>query len=107
MLLLFCQTFCFLELNLDIQPEQTNSPFPLHTIYIWALFTLQFFYATGHLCDFNSLHWAAAFVGFEEMNVIGGGILMILETFSAPILFTLSLPLLIVWIRPNYKRFVF
>ena len=55
--------------------------------------------------DFNSLHWAAAFVGFEEMNIIGGGLLMVAETFTSPILFTFSLPLLVAWLSPNYSRY--
>jgi hypothetical protein len=55
--------------------------------------------------DFNSLHWAAAFVGFEEMHMVGGAVLMTLETFASPILFTLSLPMLVIWISPHLQRY--
>ncbi len=69
--------------------------FPLHSVVLWGFFAVQYFFATGHLYQFNKLHWGAGFIGFEEMNFAGGTTLVILETFTSPILFSFGLPILV------------
>lgn len=91
--LLYFQSFLFLHLLLMLTEKKS---LPWASVW-WGFFTIQFFYTTGHTFDFNSLHWASAFVGFEEINWIGGGILMMIETFVAQILFSFSLPILVYW----------
>ena len=97
-LALFVQAATFIEINVDLQRPKVAAgavSFPYHTVILWAFFTIQYFFATGHSFEFSKLHWGAAFVGLEEMSFIGGGILMVLETFATSILLTMALPLLI------------
>jgi phosphatidylinositol glycan class O len=72
----------------------------LHISFIWGLLVLQYFFASGHSFDFNGVHWAAAFVGFEDVNWIVGGILMVLETWSSGVLLTAALPILVSYVNP-------
>ncbi|XP_064107023.1 GPI ethanolamine phosphate transferase 3-like isoform X1 [Macrobrachium nipponense] len=68
------------------------------SVCTWFMLSLHFFYSTGHHATFPSLHWSAAFVGFEgqwgSSNVIPA-ILVGFNTFSAQIIFAFSLPLIV------------
>ncbi|CAL4245000.1 unnamed protein product, partial [Meganyctiphanes norvegica] len=67
------------------------------SICIWFVLSLHGFYSLGHQATFPTLHWAAAFVGFDGnwgTNVIPA-VLVGLNTFSSQILFGLALPLLV------------
>ncbi|KAG0175166.1 mannose-ethanolamine phosphotransferase gpi13 [Apophysomyces sp. BC1015] len=44
------------------------------------------FFVTGHQVIFTSLPWKAAFIGFDDMNYYGGGILVLLSTLTGYIL---------------------
>jgi len=48
----------------------------------YALAVFQYFYVTGHRCNFPSLQVAAAFVGFETFNFYISGVLMLFNTFG-------------------------
>jgi phosphatidylinositol glycan class O len=101
LLILFAQTLLFLQLNANVYQTQTNTSLPLHTFIVWAFFTIQYFFGTGHGYEFNKLHFAAAFVGFEEASIAGGFLLMTLDTCSSPIVFILALPLVVIWLSRN------
>ncbi|XP_068204491.1 GPI ethanolamine phosphate transferase 3 [Palaemon carinicauda] len=70
----------------------------LSSMCVWFMLSLHFFYSTGHHATFPSLHWSAAFVGFEgqwgSSNIIPA-ILVGFNTFSAQIIFAFSIPLLV------------
>lgn len=61
---------------------------------VWALLTLQFYFATGHHWQFSSLQFESAYIGFEEFNYAAGGVAVLCNTFAAPILAVAALPLL-------------
>ncbi|XP_042241315.1 GPI ethanolamine phosphate transferase 3-like [Homarus americanus] len=65
---------------------------------VWFMLSIHGFYSTGHQATFPSLHWSAAFVGFEGewsgSNLIPA-FLVGLNTFSSQILFGFSLPLVL------------
>jgi len=61
---------------------------------LWALVTLQFYFATGHHWQFSCLQFEAAYIGFEEFNYAAGGAAVLCNTFAAAILAAASLPLL-------------
>jgi hypothetical protein len=54
-------------------------------IYAW-LFSLLLFFSSGHRCEFSKLQITSAFVGFDSFNYWRSGALLILNTFSAPLL---------------------
>jgi GPI ethanolamine phosphate transferase 3 subunit O len=56
------------------------------SIGVWYL-------GTGQTYDFAGLHWASAFIGFEEMSFVGGFVLMTAATAGSAILIGFSLPL--------------
>jgi phosphatidylinositol glycan class O len=89
---------------IQIIKDEKHTEFPLHAVVVWTFIASQFFFATGHLHTFNGLHWGAAFVGIEEMNMFIGGTLVILETFASHIIVTLSLPILVSWIYYSPKE---
>ncbi|XP_071549633.1 GPI ethanolamine phosphate transferase 3 isoform X2 [Panulirus ornatus] len=64
----------------------------------WFILSIHGFYSTGHHPTFPSLHWSAAFVGFEgEWNGSNfiPALLVGFNTFSSQILFGLALPLVL------------
>lgn len=69
---------------------------PLHTheaVFSFFL-TLLLFFATDHRNQFDALETTSAFVGFDEFNYYLGVSLVLLHTFSAPLLMFLAIPLL-------------
>lgn len=108
-LLLTLQLVLFTDIELLLNKSGTSSSnsttkegkSSFHIAVMWGFFICQYFFATGHTNEFNSLHWAAAFIGFEEMNMLGGGILMTLETFASHILFVLALPVYLSYYHQN------
>lgn len=103
MMLLCFQAFLFINWNKVLsdpksftrKTEVREANSILLSVMVWCLFTVQYFFKSGHTYEFNSLQWAAAFVGFEDMNMIGGGVLMFLNTFGPHIILTLQLPILL------------
>ncbi|KAL3691933.1 hypothetical protein R1sor_005584 [Riccia sorocarpa] len=64
----------------------------------WGLIASQVFFSTGHSCDFNGLHFSAAFVGFDEFGFYQQGILLAVETFGASHMLPIfGLPILVLW----------
>ncbi len=72
-------------------------------VIVWCLLSMHFFFKTGHTCYFDSLQFESAFVGFEEMNMLAGGALVVLNTFASYFLFIVGLPLMVVW-RHSFKE---
>ncbi|KAL8487202.1 hypothetical protein ACS0TY_023757 [Phlomoides rotata] len=61
----------------------------------WSLLAVCMFFSTGHWCAFDGLRYAAAFVGFDEFNLIRQAILLTIDTFGfSHILPIIGLPLL-------------
>lgn len=89
---LFIQIILFLSI---VKNNMNNRFLSLGEALCLSFFTLQYFFATGHHWQLNSLQFESAFIGFETFNWFAGFILMMLNTFSAPILIILSIPLFI------------
>jgi phosphatidylinositol glycan class O len=64
-------------------------------VLTWELCSLAAFYATGHRPEFNSLQFAAAFIGFDEYNFLAGVIIIGVNTWVGILLFSLMLPSLV------------
>ncbi|KAI3459896.1 hypothetical protein Pfo_016559 [Paulownia fortunei] len=62
----------------------------------WSLLAVCMFFSTGHWCAFDGLRYAAAFVGFDEFNLIRQAILLTIDTFGfSHILPIFGLPFLV------------
>ncbi|XP_042065127.1 GPI ethanolamine phosphate transferase 3-like isoform X4 [Salvia splendens] len=48
----------------------------------WSLLAVCMFFSTGHWCAFDGLRYAAAFIGFDEFNLIRQAILLTIDTFG-------------------------
>ena len=49
----------------------------------WALLVQHFYLATGHGAQFNSLHWAAPFVGWDAYAPVRGAALLMANSLAA------------------------
>jgi len=58
----------------------------------WYLMTSQLFFAGGHRCAFDGLHFACAFTGFTEFNFFIMGALLAMNTWSGNIVACTLLP---------------
>lgn len=74
-------------------------------VTLWYLLSSYYFYCTGHQATLPAIRFEAAFVGFpagDVKSVVFPGLLVVLNTFAAPVLFAISLPLLLFWTQiPN------
>ncbi|XP_039146772.1 LOW QUALITY PROTEIN: GPI ethanolamine phosphate transferase 3-like [Dioscorea cayenensis subsp. rotundata] len=62
----------------------------------WSLLGVCLFFYTGHWCTFDGLRYGAAFVGFDEFNIVRQGLLLAIDTFGVlHIIPVMSLPLLV------------
>ncbi|KAL1561440.1 GPI ethanolamine phosphate transferase 3-like [Salvia divinorum] len=62
----------------------------------WSLLAVCMFFSTGHWCAFDGLRYAAAFIGFDEFNLIRQAILLTIDTFGfSHILPIFGLPLVV------------
>eukprot|EP01119_Soliformovum_irregulare_P017055 TRINITY_DN501_c1_g2_i2.p1 TRINITY_DN501_c1_g2~~TRINITY_DN501_c1_g2_i2.p1 ORF type:complete len:185 (-),score=51.97 TRINITY_DN501_c1_g2_i2:27-581(-) len=96
--------YYFAEVCRQLRCELRPNFFPMSVVLAQAFFTVHYFFGSGHRYEFSSIHWAAGFVGFNEMNFFGSGALVILETFAAPIIVVIALPCIILWVskrEPN------
>ncbi|KAL6504150.1 hypothetical protein OROGR_026073 [Orobanche gracilis] len=67
----------------------------------WSLLAVCMFFCTGHWCAFDGLRYAAAFVGFDEFNLIRQAILLTIDTFGfSHILPIFGLPFLVASFHP-------
>lgn len=78
-----------LSLQLVLAPSATHQPF--FAVLFLSLTAVNYFYATGHYPDFNSLQFWAPFVGYDEYHPRIGAILTVLNTWAAPLLVTAAL----------------
>ncbi|KAL3512488.1 hypothetical protein ACH5RR_025205 [Cinchona calisaya] len=75
-----------------------NSSFYSFPVAQWSLLATSLFFCTGHWCAFDGLRYAAAFIGFDEFNLIRQAFLLTLDTFGfSHILPVLGLPLLVAY----------
>jgi len=104
--LLCVQIFLLLEVHAlyqDVESGVTNinnySDPSWTMIVLWHLLSSYYFYCTGHQATIPSIRFEAAFVGFpgDMENLFLPGLLILLNTFAAPVLFAVSLPLLLFW----------
>jgi len=77
--------------------RHSEGGFPLHFVIMWGFFTLQYYFATGHDFTVSKIQWGSAYIGFEENNIVRSAILVLLNTFSSPVIFGLLLPLLVIY----------
>ncbi|KYR00177.1 hypothetical protein DLAC_11548 [Tieghemostelium lacteum] len=80
---------------------QSDSNYLITLMYpiLWGFLTILNFFSTDHDYSFNKIQFESAFVGFESHSIIRGGILVLYNTFSSQILFSLSLPLMLIYTR--------
>eukprot|EP00058_Branchiostoma_floridae_P010411 XP_002595899.1 hypothetical protein BRAFLDRAFT_235494 [Branchiostoma floridae] len=104
-LLLLTQMGLFLEFHAAGLPLQSlqylsnhlDVPWPV--VVGWGLMTSQFFFYTGHQAAIPTIRFESAFTGFygDFDNNLVPAVLIGLNTFASQVLFTASLPLLLVW----------
>ena len=63
---------------------------------LWHLLAALHFSATGHQCTFGSLHYTAAFIGFDRFHFLTQGALLAANTFGPQLLFAAAAPVLAV-----------
>ncbi|KAL2530676.1 Alkaline-phosphatase-like family protein [Forsythia ovata] len=67
----------------------------------WSLLAVCMFFSTGHWCAFDGLRYAAAFIGFDEFNLIRQAILLTIDTFGFSHIFPIfGLPFLVACCYP-------
>ena len=106
LLILLIQFLCFFKYLIYVR---SSSPSPLPSFQFsegvfLSFMSLQFLFATGHHWQFNYLQFESAFIGFDNFNWLIGASLMLLNTFSSPILFIFLLPLFIPFRSPLSPR---
>ncbi|PFX20099.1 GPI ethanolamine phosphate transferase 3 [Stylophora pistillata] len=76
-----------------------NSDTSFSMVVVWYFMSSYYFYCTGHQATIPSIRFEAAFVGFpgDMENLVIPGLLILLNTFSSAVLFSLGLPLLLFW----------
>ncbi|GAB1606203.1 GPI ethanolamine phosphate transferase 3-like [Argonauta hians] len=97
----------FLELHSSFYHtslKSENSEVRWSAVSLWSLMSLCFFYATGHQTTIQTIRWESAFVGFygDFDYYIIPTVLVTLNTFAGPILFTVAAPLMLFW--PHINR---
>ncbi|EGC39640.1 hypothetical protein DICPUDRAFT_147575 [Dictyostelium purpureum] len=70
---------------------------------LFGFLSINHFFTSNHEHSFSKIQFESAFIGFDEHFYLRDGVLVILNTFSAPIIITLSLPILLIY----SKYFVF
>ena len=71
-------------------PAPAGGAGPALVLLLWSLSAPQLFFATGHLCQFASLKFAEAFVGFDEFRFFVQGGLLALNTWTPHLLLVLT-----------------
>jgi hypothetical protein len=61
-------------------------------VVMWRMYAAQLFFASGHACRFNALHFNAAMIGFNEFSYYVQGTLLALDTWGFDLLLLLALP---------------
>ncbi|KAH9319619.1 hypothetical protein KI387_021388, partial [Taxus chinensis] len=109
-LLAVLQGWCILRLQNTLKKNKEadgsksdliSDPLP---VIQWNLFAVQLFFCTGHRCTFDGLRYGAAFIGFDNFNIIRQGVLLALDTFGVShILPVFGLPLLVTKKHPHVR----
>ncbi|XP_076443343.1 GPI ethanolamine phosphate transferase 3, catalytic subunit-like [Babylonia areolata] len=97
--------FLFLEMMAAYCSETTGTsgihqqPVPWLTVVTHGLLSSTFFYATGHQATIPSIRFESAFVGFygNFTTYIIPALLITLNTYAGPVLFTVVSPLMMMW----------
>jgi phosphatidylinositol glycan class O len=92
--LAFLQIFFSTILCAKLKFLQGRRDLELVCILVFGLYCTQIFYATGHQCQFSSLQYNAAFVGFKTFSWWRGAVLLSANTWSSHILVTFFLVVL-------------
>ncbi|KAJ0980514.1 hypothetical protein J5N97_008769 [Dioscorea zingiberensis] len=92
--------WCIIKSQRGVQMEAKNGKEALVndpiSIAQWSLLGVCFFFYTGHWCTFDGLRYGAAFIGFDEFNIVRQGLLLAIDTFGVlHIIPILSLPLIV------------
>ncbi|CAH1253896.1 PIGO [Branchiostoma lanceolatum] len=111
-LLLLVQMGLYLEFHAAVKRTQARkeglsqegsttvlSQVPWPVVVGWGLMTSQYFFYTGHQAAIPTIRFESAFTGFygDFDNNLIPAMLIGLNTFASQVLFTMSLPLLLVW----------
>ena len=76
-----------------------HKPVPWIAVVMHGLLSSVFFYATGHQATIPSIRFESAFTGFHgdfSTNILPA-VLITLNTFAAPVFFSIVSPLLLFW----------
>lgn len=79
--------------------EELQKPVPWIGVVAHGILSSVFFYSTAHQATIPSIRFESAFTGFHgdfSTNVLPA-LLITLNTFAGPILFTLVFPLMLFW----------
>ncbi|KAF8395532.1 hypothetical protein HHK36_019480 [Tetracentron sinense] len=90
--------------NLELEAKDvTDGVLTTHPLPVtqWSLLAVYLFFYTGHWCAFDGLRYGAAFIGFDEFNLIRQAILLTIDTFGVShILPIFGLPFLVTLQHP-------
>ncbi|KAI8055404.1 hypothetical protein BDF22DRAFT_774875 [Syncephalis plumigaleata] len=64
---------------------------------ILAIMAQHYYFATGHQATLASIQWRTSFIGLKDINWIVSPLLIIVNTFGSHILFSMAIPLLVLW----------
>lgn len=85
--------------------DLSNFTFYSSPVTQWSLLAVTLFFCTGHWCAFDGLRYGAAFIGFDEFNLVRQAILLAIDTFGfSHILPIFGLPLLVSHRALNYQK---
>ncbi|KAI8565927.1 hypothetical protein RHMOL_Rhmol03G0298800 [Rhododendron molle] len=78
--------WCIMRLEC-LEQDSENSHLQTLSLYSfpvtqWSLLAVCLFFCSGHWCAFDGLHYAAAFIGFEEFILVPQAILLSIDTFG-------------------------
>jgi hypothetical protein len=62
------------------------------TAHFFGAYGLQLFFCSGHFCEFSGLQYSSSFVGFDDMEALVSGPLLLVNTFGGLMLACLALP---------------
>ncbi|RKP10368.1 hypothetical protein THASP1DRAFT_21916 [Thamnocephalis sphaerospora] len=77
------------------QPAPLPSPFAKAVVL--GLLAQHYFFTTGHQATLSSIQWRVGFVGLRDLNWVVSPLLMVANTVGSHLLFTVAVPLLVLW----------
>ncbi|KAL8142462.1 hypothetical protein V2J09_015494 [Rumex salicifolius] len=101
--------WCIIRLENLIQADKpedlSNFTFYSSPVTQWSLLAVTLFFCTGHWCAFDGLRYGAAFIGFDEFNIVRQAVLLAIDTFGfSHILPILGIPLLVCYRASNHHN---